>query len=459
MDQDEGRVFAVKPFQFFKINPLNVRHPEQPAKRECTSCCYCCRVVQQLIVVSLFAAVPRPRSGHRIICDDNHNVFSFGGFNPTQQELSDGTAEEEGWDTSKPLFRDLWKYDAVTRSWNKIRTQGDHPEQLASHAAAYFRDHLVVYGGTGVPFGQSSTNKVHACDLRNGVWHWLRPQNTDEMEMPTDQYGQAILVDNESNCLYAVGGTTGFRYTIDVYKFCLFTRRWSPLWKRHDSDQNQFPEERYRHEVVLHDNRIYVFGGGTAQTCFGFKHIPVFDLTTNSWVRLQSNPKRPKARVPLPRKCHGCVKSSTNQVYIMGGSDGTRIFHDIWKFDLNNSSWEKLSVEMPAPLYFHGITISPVGKVTIFGGVNRITNNQMDTNVRTNDLYEVWVQVPPLQELAWMSLVHFAECSSLTRCSRLELAEQGVPTKFLNRLTLQAPQVSAKSASVDKRPKWLPQAS
>jgi hypothetical protein len=378
--------------------------------------------------------VPRPRSGHRIICDDDHNIYSFGGFNPITPQISEGTADESGWDTNKPLFRDLWKFDNVTRSWNKVKTVGTHPEQLASHSATYFRDHLIVYGGTGVPFGQSSSNKIHACNLKTGVWEYMRPQNTDDSQIPSDQYGQAVVVDNESCCLYAIGGTTGFRYTIDVYKFNLFTRRWTLLWKRSDSDHNQFPEERYRHEIVLYNNQIFVFGGGTASNCYGFKYIPVFDLKTKSWIKLKSNPKSSKSAIPAARKCHGCVKTSTNQVFIMGGSDGELIFKDIWKFDLTSSTWTKMAIEMPSPLYFHGMTISPVGKVTIFGGVYRIMANQMDTNVRTNDLHEVWLEIPPLEELAWNAVVSSIDSGKLRSCSRSQLAELGIPSKIINRL-------------------------
>ena len=388
-------------------------------------------------------------------------MYSFGGFNPTLPQSAENGADEDGWDMAKPLFRDLWKYDSVTRSWCKIKTEGVHPEQLASHSATYFRDHLIVYGGTGVPFGQSSTNKIHSCNLRTGMWQWLRPQNADDNQVPTEQYGQAVVVDNESCCLYAIGGTTGFRYTIDVYKFNLFTRRWTLLWKRSDSDHEQFPQERYRHEIVLHNKQIYVFGGGTASACYGFKFIPVFDLSTNTWIKLKSNPKNSKAAIPGARKCHGCVKTSTNQVYIMGGSDGALIFKDIWKFDLLTSSWQKIAVEMPTPLYFHGMAISPAGKVTIFGGVYRIMANQLDTNVRTNDLHEVWLEIPPLEELAWMAFVNYCKSSGMAECTRLQLAEIGVPTKFINRLNFK--QMSSpraiKSVTSDDVSRSLPEPS
>lgn len=462
----DKETFSLRLFSFDKVEPRT--EPLRKSKSQASHWLICLHLWfwpdDPALIPDLLFTVPRPRSGHRIICDEHHNIFSFGGYNPVPQTISEGTAEEEGWDIQKPLFRDLWHYDCVTRTWNKVRTEGAHPEQLASHAATIHRDHLVVYGGTGVPFGESSSNKIHACKLRTGVWEWIRPENDPNDEIPTDQYGQAIVVDAEANCMYAVGGTTGFAYTIDVYKFDFFTRKWHLLWKRTDSNPDTFPEQRYRHEVVLYDNKLYVFGGGTDQRCYGFKIIPVFDLSTCSWTRLKTNPKSGSRRsIPAPRKHHGCVKTSDNQVFIMGGSDGQRIFRDVWKFDLTTDTWQSFAIDMPSPLYFHGMTISPVGKVTIFGGVNRMMVNPSDTNVRTNDMYEIWLQTPPLEEMAWLAFVSYCDTNLLTQCSRSDLSKMGIPTKFINRLQLKqscstVPQVKSACLS-EKNAKAVPQPS
>ena len=39
------------------------------------------------------------------------------------------------------------------------------PDQLASHTAVAYEDKMLVYGGTGSPFGQSISNTVFVLDF------------------------------------------------------------------------------------------------------------------------------------------------------------------------------------------------------------------------------------------------------------------------------------------------------
>ena len=38
---------------------------------------------------------------------------------------------------------------------------------------------------------------------------------------------------------------------------------------------------RYRHEMCVYNNLLYILGGGTSTTVFGFKTIPTFYLGTH----------------------------------------------------------------------------------------------------------------------------------------------------------------------------------
>ena len=60
---------------------------------------------------------------------------------------------------------------------------------------------------------------------------------------------------------------------------------------------------RYRHEIVIYKNRIYVFGGGTATECDKFQFIYAFNLLNKSWERIKTT-----GPFPEERKCHSCVK-------------------------------------------------------------------------------------------------------------------------------------------------------
>ena len=81
--------------------------------------------------------------------------------------------------------------------------EGQVPQELASHSAVRHGDYMVVFGGTGIPFGSSSSNNMSICDLRTFKFQRLNTKG----ECPLPQYGQSIVLDKKS--FYVIGGTTG----------------------------------------------------------------------------------------------------------------------------------------------------------------------------------------------------------------------------------------------------------
>ena len=68
---------------------------------------------------------------------------------------------------------------------------------------------------------------------------------------------------------------------------------------------------RYRHEIVIYNNKIYVLGGGTASECDGFVILYAFDLKKKIWHRLKTSgddSQKEEDRYPKDRKCHSCVQ-------------------------------------------------------------------------------------------------------------------------------------------------------
>jgi N-acetylneuraminic acid mutarotase len=208
---------------------------------------------------------PKPRSGHRIVCDDV-NVYSFGGYNPSLSTSDENDlASDNVWSESKPLFRELWKYNIATGLWKKLEVELI-PDILASNAVLLSGNILMVYGGTGVPFGVNCSKDLYVCDLSNS--------NDLKFELivalgnsPQPQYGQAILLID--HYLYSIGGTTGYEYTCDVHRLNLKDGMWEAVYTCKGSDIE--PAGRYRHEVAYTDNKIFVLGGGTAHEAFDFQ--------------------------------------------------------------------------------------------------------------------------------------------------------------------------------------------
>ena len=108
---------------------------------------------------------PKPRSGHRIVYY-NGKIYSFGGYNPAI-EPGDPEMDEE-WEESKPLLKELWELNLSTGRWRKCQMAGIVPEQLASHTAVMHPLQpglMLIYGGTGAPFGITTSNTIVTCNL------------------------------------------------------------------------------------------------------------------------------------------------------------------------------------------------------------------------------------------------------------------------------------------------------
>ena len=207
--------------------------------------------------------VPKARSGHRVVCDEK-NLYSFGGYNPFVHNDSD-TTEDPVWEENRPLFKELWKYNFASKIWKRLSCRGAIPNELASSAVILKGGTLMIYGGTGYPFGSQCSNQLHVCNLRED--YKIQPVKA-KGSYPPKQYGQALVLDGPY--LYTVGGTTGFDYTADVHRLDLRTGIWEEIYVCTGRVCGE-PLGRYRHELAFDGTRIYIFGGGTADEVYGFQ--------------------------------------------------------------------------------------------------------------------------------------------------------------------------------------------
>ncbi|KAJ8301763.1 hypothetical protein KUTeg_020750 [Tegillarca granosa] len=294
-----------------------------------------------------------PRSGHRVAVDDA-NMYVLGGYNPRFWEA------ENTEDTYYPLFREV--------------------------SVRYGRN-LLCFGGTGVPFGHSSSNQLHICNLETLKWRLFVCSG----EPPQKKYGHTMTVVGKD--LLIVGGTSGWMYNMDVHKLDLQTAKWEKL-----VNTSRFsPESRYRHEVVCCENKLFMFGGGRANAAFGLE----------------------KVKYLIERE---------GDVYIVGGLYDQTILDDIWKLCLRTYKWTKLSTKLQIPVYFHSADVTPEGCMYVFGGVCKYDN------VRTNGIQRIWLQIPSLQEIVWDKMCSSLDMESLS-ADKNYLFHLGIPMHFLDRLS------------------------
>ena len=256
--------------------------------------------------IHISRCVPIARSGHRMVFHDGR-LYAFGGYNPKLPE-------------QEQLFREMWEYNIATRRWKQIEMHGSVPQNLASHTACIVDDNesgtsrsakMLVYGGTGTPFGINMSRGAFLCDLHGGFrWSRLKIRAVqdvsvtdgslselnfleDEEErldnddnhphLPRPLYGQAIAVVNDPKNgpqLYTIGGTSGFDYYIDVDRLVFRHRRWEACYRsQHDYNRlsGNDPDPRYRHELAVRHGVIYLLGGGTSFLVHDFVEIWAFD--------------------------------------------------------------------------------------------------------------------------------------------------------------------------------------
>ncbi|XP_032827478.1 kelch domain-containing protein 10 isoform X1 [Petromyzon marinus] len=360
----------------------------------------------------LYQGEPEPpaRSGHRCIAD-SANLYVFGGYNPDFDE-SGGPGNAE-----YPLFRELWRYHLATGTWHRVPTDGYTPKELASMSVVLHGSSLLTFGGTGVPFGESSGNDVNVCNLRSRCWTRLPSRG----RKPSKIYGQAMAIIH--GALYVFGGTTGYVYNTDLHRLDLGTHEWVKLEPCNGRDE--MPGERYRHEIAHDDTRIYVLGGGTSWMAYPLDKINAYNLENNMWEEIMTKP-HDKIGFPAARRCHSCVQIGKD-VFICGGYDGERIFGDLWRLNLGSFQWTKLPAEMPEPAYFHCAAVTPAGCMYVHGGVVSIQENR-----RTPSLYRAWLTAPSLLELCWERLLASAPC--LAHASPRHLLQLGLSWQLIDRL-------------------------
>ncbi|KAF6217050.1 hypothetical protein GE061_001403 [Apolygus lucorum] len=335
-------------------------------------------------------------------------------------------ADDDHWLESKPLFRELWKFNFASKTWTKLQAS-NVPLFLASNAVLLEGRVLFVYGGTGVPFGGQCSNSLYVCNLAE------TPPTFKEItaagSLPEPQYGQAAFISEEY--LYVIGGTTGFEYSADVHKFNLAAAEWrdSYLCKGLSNE----PMGRYRHELGVHGSKVFMFGGGTSDESFGFKDIPVFDVEAQYWTTVSTYGDENAAGdvYPKSRRFHSCVKiPNSNQLVIIGGFNGCEILDDCWLFNLDTLKWKKIfSLKLPFPTYFHASSITPAGKLYNFGGICEVGRRTH----RTSDILSAWVCIPKLKEICWEAILHYG---LLNQPNSAEIIRD-VPLEFRSRLPTQ----------------------
>lgn len=273
-----------------------------------------------LTELEVFSEIPAPRSGHRCCATLNH-LLCYGGYDS---------------DCDNEVYSEILSFNTISKKWTELPHSRGVRTESASSSMVINGENLIVFGGSGFPFGQKNSNDLSAYSLRSNMWTKL---SSDQGNAPMPKYGQSMVIAAPMGrpTLYVFSGTIGREFLDDLHCYDMEEKTWYDLW--HEDS----PEARYRHEVVVYQDGFYVLGGATYEQSLGFHEIWKFNFLSHRWTKLECKPFK-DGEFPSPRKSHSCIIWK-DTVYMCGGiSQTTEPYSDIWKISLKELAWKRLDI-------------------------------------------------------------------------------------------------------------------
>ncbi|CAF3387245.1 unnamed protein product [Rotaria socialis] len=366
---------------------------------------------------------PLPRSGHRAVATES-DFWIWGGYFPSFNHQQ------------QPMFNELWRFNYARREWTLETVEGDGPNlTLASHSMCLYRNLAFVFGGTGFPFGETVSNRLYILDLKRLQWKHCPIANQE----PEQVYGASMLVHNDH--LYILCGTNRWSYNTNVYDIHLPTLTCTQIGHTFDEIDEFNENGRYRQEVYLYDQKIFVFGGGGGSgISYSLENLPVFDIDNRRWSFVHTNPD-PIHNFPQGRKFHSIFPFGNNQVIMFGGahfdtvtSAHHTVSEHLWTFDFEKLEWSMLqSLNMVQSTYFHAAAMNSRGEIWTHGGVIQ-DSAAIPHETRITNLYKMHTRVLHLSEIAWNYFLNcLADRKSLLQQPEV-LSRLNIPKRFVGRI-------------------------
>ena len=259
---------------------------------------------------------PIPRFNHRMVyLPENHSILLFGGTKISNYER----------------LADTWVYHLDTNLWENL-APSTNPTARSDPGLIYdtLRDRVILFGGYG--YNDVKQNDVWEYNPKNNTWTEQNP-----IFSPPVQYGHSFFYRGVNGMAYIFGGHVN-GYTNDIRKYNSTSISWNSV-----STGYPEPSERYWHcmEYSNESDVGLLFGGddGNSQGD-ALDDTWIYNFTANSWEAVVSETS-PPGRLVFSM----CLDSDQNQMYIYGGlaEDFSVTHEDLWKFDFETLSWEKIS--------------------------------------------------------------------------------------------------------------------
>jgi hypothetical protein len=241
------------------------------------------------------------------VCTNNRTIYIIGGFCMVAY-----------WIYASDLN---YAYDPESDSFVP---KENYPFPTASSPSCELNDKFYIFGNRPKQFPFKEQKKAFAYDPATDIWAPLPDMSFEHTN------GDAVSIYNK---IYIIGGVKDMG--LFANQICYSKEGRSELFDPETNSYTLLMDMHFPiscHSSIVYRNKIYVFGGDTADYQWGYAHgtnlIQEYDPITDTW-RLMKG-------MPITR--FACkAERAGDFVYLIGGCDYTNAnpLKEVWRFDLN----------------------------------------------------------------------------------------------------------------------------
>ena len=217
----------------------------------------------------------------------------------------------------------------VLDHWSKLLVK-EPPKRRTCHTSFIHDSYLYVIGGIDIT--EKKQDDIYKVNIKEPNSSWIKIDTLGE-KLGKIAYHAGAEVDG---FYYIIGGQDETLTTLNTIQIFDITQE--RMGEKIKLEPEKFPPLE-SHTVNNYNNQSLIIYGGMTGKDYN-KHVYSFDIQTKEVKNLTENLEDDK--MPPPRQDHAAVLYN-GCLYVYGGiGPDSKIYDDMWKFNLSDNSWEQL---------------------------------------------------------------------------------------------------------------------
>ena len=248
-----------------------------------------------------------------------------------QEDLESESEDLDKNDKEKKENEDKLKQQVLDH-WSKLLVK-EPPKRRTCHTSFIHDSYLYVVGGIDIT--ERKQDDIYKVNIKEPNSSWIKIDTLGE-NFGKIAYHAGVEVDG---FYYIVGGQDETLTTLNTIQVFDITQE--RMGEKIKLEPEKFPPLE-SHTVNNYNNQSLIIYGGMSGKDYN-KHVYSFDIQTKEVKNLTENLGDDK--MPPPRQDHAAVLYN-GCLYVYGGiGPDSKIYDDMWKFNLSDNTWEQLKTQ------------------------------------------------------------------------------------------------------------------